>query len=67
MDIQIKIILLFATVLMVYAYGAKDDRIGEPAPIVATASAVEESEILSANGKYFIEGVKSGTMRTRIK
>ena len=41
--------------------------VGAPVLIETTESAVTASDILSPNGKYFIEGVKSATMRVRIK
>lgn len=47
--------------------GAPMTLVGVPAPLETTESAVTASDMLSPNGKYFIEGVKSATMRVRIK
>lgn len=41
--------------------------VGAPAAMETTESAAMASEILSPNGKYFIDGVKSATMQARIK
>jgi len=41
--------------------------VGAPAPMVPVVPVSAESAVLTPNGKYFIEGVKSATMRARIK
>jgi len=41
--------------------------VGAPVPMETTESTVTAADLLSANGKYFIKGVKSATMRGRIK